>query len=368
MVLSKKILVNLLSLESKLTVSWVQASIFLPMKPSDPFRGVYFSSVLKFKYSCLLFGLHIFKRSKQLENKKNEILAKLSKTALQNSLPSVYAAKPVERRSNLSQQEFKEYVKKGVPVIFDGEASDWPCSEKWNFDYLLKEFGEEKFPVVNRQGLDDQKQSLYQDGELITIKDFIRNLRNKNSVYLRFCRIMERFPKLQEHMDQKWLAKMRQCFFGVSYQTFIGADTRKTPWHCGMTAFFFVMAEGEKKWELYPSYMYPLLNPPQSAFGYFYSREKEQTPAIEHMTPFHCHLKKGDILFIPAWMWHRVENFGDTWGVSYRFANIRGVLKAPLFTTIRLLLTQPSFFSILYNSFRSRPDEQFALTPRLYRK
>ena len=47
----------------------------------------------------------------------------------------------------------KEYVKKGVPVIFSGGAEDWECTKKWNLDYLDEKFGDVSFPIVARKGL-----------------------------------------------------------------------------------------------------------------------------------------------------------------------------------------------------------------------
>ena len=178
---------------------------------------------------------------------------------------------------------------------------------------------------------------------------------------------METFSELQMDMNLNWLKQMRQCFWGYSYQTFIGGKNKFTPWHCGATAFFFIMVDGTKDWNLYPPNLYPLMDPPNNGYGYFFSNI-DTDGSNKYVKPYRCTLEKGDILFIPAWMWHKVENKTDSWGISYRFVNIWGIITQPVFSTIRLFFTNPSFFSVMRNSLTSKPKKAFNLSPKLFGK
>lgn len=186
---------------------------------------------------------------------------------------------------------------------------------------------------------------------------------------------METHPELCEDLDQTWLEKMRRCFLGISYQTFIGPAKRKTPLHSEVTAFFYIMADGEKKWTLFSTTAFAILNPDRSGRGYNYTKididkpDLNEYPGFEYLQRYTCHLKKGDILFVPAWMWHQVENVTPSWGCSYRFTSLRGFLQFPAFVFIKLFLIKPSFLEILYYSY-FRGDvatrDKNLLTPKIY--
>jgi hypothetical protein len=187
---------------------------------------------------------------------------------------------------------------------------------------------------------------------------------------------MEENPELIKDLDKKWLKKMQQCFFGTSYQSFIGAKNRSTPLHAGMTASFFIVAEGTKNWDIFPASYYPFFNPPPSGEGYFHSDLNVHTPdttkypGVNLLHRYQCQLKKGDILYLPGWMWHNVTNTSETWGVSYRFANIRSLLHQPTLTAVRILFPKLSFIKVIYYSFFSTnlgKRSENLMTPKLYK-
>lgn len=288
----------------------------------------------------------------------------------------------VDRRENLSEEEFvKNYLNKGLPVIFSAEAKNWHCTKKWNLNFLKERYPEDEFSLVDSYGLVETNydRSMGKDRPVlvgkIKAKDFVDSLANGKKFYLRFCSIMETRPELCDDLDHTWLKKMRRCFLGVSYQTFIGPEKRKTPLHSETTAFFYIMADGEKKWTLYSPSALPLINPEPEGRGYNYTKvnidrpDPDKYPGFDLLTRYTCHLKKGDILFVPAWMWHEVESLTNAWGVSYRFTSLRGFLHYPAYFIVRMFFSKPSFFEILYYSFFkkdiSRRKENL-LTPRIF--
>lgn len=285
---------------------------------------------------------------------------------------------PVTREAKLTKKDFLEkYLKKNIPVIFNQEAIDWNCCQKWNFDFFQSAFHDEHFSIIDSTGLNesdrlDQQKEIRKD---ITGSEFIESIRRGTPLYIRFCPILETHPDLRNDLNLSWLKKMRECWLGVSYQTFIGAKGRKTPLHSETTSFFYVMVAGKKKWHLYSPAALTLLNPRPEGRGYNFTHFQSEAPDTLHypgadkLSRYVCELEKGDILFVPTWMWHEVENLSDSWGVSYRFTNLRGFLRYPSLAFIRLFLTKPSFLEILYYSFFKSDvgkRKKNPLTPKLF--
>lgn len=331
-------------------------------EPIDRFKEYSHFSFLKYRLLFLLSG--IFKKSTSIRNLKEKEVAKIRSRSPVFDNNDVF---DIQRIDNLTEEEFKKFVKAGVPVIFNRAAIDWECTKKWSFDFLIEKYGEFEVDLVNRKGLLDERTEQIKNGDVAKLKVVLSDIKEgKESYYLRFTRIMEKYTEFQNDLDLNWLKKMRQCFAGVSYQSFIGAKGKRTPWHCGATAFFFIVASGIKEWNLYPSYMYPLMNPPGDGFGYFYSNIDSDGNS-KFVKTYHCIIEPGDILFAPAWMWHKVENLEDTFGVSYRFVNIRGILREPIFSFLRTFFTNPSFFSVMKEAFSANPRKEYNITPKLFK-
>lgn len=332
--------------------------------------------------SLIFIFRHLMKDSLFWENRRKKNVYRIHQSLKDQAYSGRELA--VERRSNLAEDEFvSQYLNKGLPVIFEQEAQNWPCTKKWSLDFLKEKFPDEEFSLIDSKGLVEEEYDKTQDNPVPVLinkmkaSEFVDAVKRGEKKYLRFCPIMETHPELAKDLDQGWLKKMRRCFLGISYQSFIGPSGRRTPLHSETTAFFYVMADGEKKWTLFSPAAYPLINPEPEGRGYNYSKYKvhqpdeKKYPGLNLLTRFTCTLKKGDILFVPAWMWHEVENSTDGWGVSYRFTSLRGFLRFPTFVFIRLFLTKPSFWEILYYSFFksdiAKRDKNL-LTPKIYLK
>lgn len=340
----------------------------------------------RFRFGFVYILLHVFRNSDFLQTKRktivNEIVEKLRAKRKSEGLEKGRTIEIERVSKDFTPEQFKEYVKKEIPVIISGGAEDWPCTKKWNLDYLEEKFGEESFLIVTRKGLltdrDGRPEEFEREFvEKVKIKDFVEQAKNGGDKYMRFCPIMEEKDSLIDDFDLGWLRRMRQCLFGASYQTFIGGAGHRTPLHAGMTAFFFVMADGEKEWFAYPTAYFPILNMEPDGYGYQYTNfdidnpDLEKYPGTDLLHRYRCHLKKGDILFLPAWYWHDVRNITESWGVSYRFMNIAGIFKGSLSMAFsRFFLSRPHFLKVVFYSFFKtnlfKRDEHL-LTPRVFR-
>lgn len=333
------------------------------------------SWINRFIASSVFIMRHIFPN--------NHFLKKVNEKNVGSISSSVFQGKhfEVDRITGLSDSDFvKNYLNKGLPVIFEKEAKNWACTKKWSLDFLKSNYGSTEFSVIDSAGLVESSYDK-SNGEKepvlikkVLAKDYVDAVRAGEKTYLRFCPIMETQPELLADLNHGWLKKMRRCFLGISYQTFIGPKGRKTPLHSETTAFFYVMASGQKKWTLFSPTALALIAPEVQGRGYNFSKvninePQPEYPGFSKLTKFVCTLNQGDILFVPAWMWHEVENLTESWGVSYRFTSLRGFLRHPAYFLVRIFLTKPSFFEILYYSF-FRNDistrDKNLLTPRIF--
>jgi hypothetical protein len=135
------------------------------------------------------------------------------------------------------------------------------------------------------------------------------------------------------------------------------------------------MADGEKQWTLFSGTSSALINPPAVGRGYYFSKidlrkpDLSNYPGFDLLSRYVCTLKKGDILFVPTWMWHEVENITEGWAVAYRFASVRGFVRHPVLAFVRLFLTRPSLLGVFYNLVIVRTDSKArtsVLTPRIF--
>lgn len=308
--------------------------------------------ILRHRYwSSLLHLLKLsFPRSYWVENLRHKIL---QSWALQlHSQPKKTLV--VDRRSQLSEKEFiTSYFKKSQPVIFAGEALNWDCTQKWNFNFLEKNLKDISLNLFESPGLGDAYSSAEAESEKISASEFVQALKKGEKKYLRFGNFMDEHEELLNDVNRSWLKKMRRCFFGVCYQNFIGAAGGKTLAHSESTALFYVMIEGEKKWNLISPQYSSLLNPQVSQQGHFYTEadilnpDEKSYPGLSQVPMYECQLKKGDILFVPSWMWHQVENTTDSWGLSYSYTTLRGFIQHPSHVLARIFFVKPSFFENL---------------------
>lgn len=287
----------------------------------------------------------------------------------------------VERRENLTEKEFvDEYFKKCKPVIFEKAAADWACTKKWNLSLIKEKYPEKLYNIIQwptenpSVNIADKKDHVLRK---ISGKEFVDGVKQGKRLYLRACPILEEQPELRSDIDQGWLDKMQQCFFGVAYQSFISSGGLHAPLHCESTSAFFIVVEGRKKWTMFRSKDFALLYPESARIPYKYSSldlnniDYKKFPGIEYLDRYVCEVKKGDILYVPSWIWHFVETPIESWAISYKFSSIRNFLSNPIFVFDRLFLVDPNIFSTLYYSFfksNMGSRSKNPLIPKLYVK
>ncbi len=268
---------------------------------------------------------------------------------------------PVPRRSGLSPEEFKaEYVRTGLPVILEGFAKDWPCVGKWSLDFFADEFGDYETTLGDSEGLsghgiDDAGVSA------ITMRELVADIRRGGRTYARFDPIVEKLPELKKDIDLEALGSLRNLVsFGAAYECFLGGPGTRTLLHNALPANLFVMVQGSKRWQLFPTDYTPVIQPPASRGAYNYSHvdvsapDTERYPAFPYIDAWEAIIHEGDVLYNPPFMWHEVTNLSESIGMGYRYTHLGAALRASKTLTLtRLFGTNPPVWQPLLNLLRS---------------
>ncbi|MGH7787551.1 MAG: cupin-like domain-containing protein [Candidatus Binatia bacterium] len=285
---------------------------------------------------------------------------------------------PVERRTDLTPREFRaRYLRRGIPVILEGGAREWPCVREWSFASFRQRFGRETVKFVRRPGAPDDDGSAGAQGYCEeSFGEFLDGaLSGSGGKYLR-SPLLEKFPELRQDFDQGFLRDMPGSTMGVTYQLFIGGRGTATPLHNAITPCFFVNTCGIKRWHFIPGDYLAVLDPSPDGLPYNHSAADlgfanlDRYPGLDCIDRLEAVMQPGDILFHPSWMWHAVQNESPTIGVRYGFVYPPGMLaEAPALTFIRAFAGNPSMLKTAWYSFFNTdlPDRETLLdTPKVF--
>lgn len=254
----------------------------------------------------------------------------------------------VDRRENLSPEEFfREYMRPGRPVIFSAAAADWECVRSWTLSSLGRSHGESEVLLVDTEGLTGR--NLKTGFELLSLRELVEGIRAGNGKYLRFSPLLHKHPELRKGLNLSWFEGMRgRKTFAQTYYLFMGGKGQRTLLHNDQPCNLYVQVDGEKRWTLYDVRDSVLLYPKPANTAFVKSQvdlknpDFSRFPLLRHARPLIAELRKGDILYVPPFTWHEVENLSETIAFGYRFSSLSRALGASIcFSLLRLLSTNP---------------------------
>ncbi len=275
----------------------------------------------------------------------------------------------VERRSNLTEEEFKnEYVKKGIPVVLTGAANNWDCVKKWSPQFFKKLHGSDQVPIIDSADLG-------KDIEYISLAELIDAIeQGNNKAYFRFYNLLVQHPEHLKDFDLEWLRSFRhKRQYFESFQVFIGGEGSMTDIHNAHIANLFVQAYGKKEWVLYPNHYVPFIDPPSTENGIFrnaparvdnkafnpFNPDFEAYPYFGCLDGYRVILEPGDVLYNPPFMWHAVRNLTDSIGVGFRWVNVWHSFKAsPTYYLLDLMAYRPNYFKSI-RMVKQNANQQF---------
>jgi hypothetical protein len=264
--------------------------------------------------------------------------------------------RPVREVDFTTHEDFyRTHVPEWEPAVFRGVARKWGAVQKWNMDFFSQHYAGTTAVMGDHYGLfGDGETGAY---EISTVGTLVDRIRAGHRQCLRFSPIIDENPQLKDDLDMEWLSGFRSRFSvrGLP-QFFMAPAATYTPMHCALECNAFVQVHGQKRWVLYPAMYQQLVEPPADRRVYFHSdflpgRPSARFPLAAYAPAYEAVLNAGDVMYIPPFAWHYVENITATIAVGYRFNSLRIALRSawPL-TILRFLATKPTIFRTLYQS------------------
>ena len=205
-----------------------------------------------------------------------------------------------------------------APVVLRGAAVNWKATNTWTLEWFAANYGDHEVPT------DDCNP----DGSTVVrdLRDCIELTRQGAGGYARFSPLLITNPELTTHLDPVQMAEMcgapiRQLLF----QLFLGGAGTRTETHCAIGNNVFVQAYGEKIWRFVAPQFGGALEPMPTGRPYFASRATLHDESLDSHpdAPVHLvHLREGDVLLVPPFWWHQVDNPTESIGVAGRWHNL----------------------------------------------
>ena len=254
-----------------------------------------------------------------------------------------------------SHAEFYRTHPVSLPAVFRGLARDWPAVRTWDLEFFARNYRDTTAVQIDQQGLyGEGEESRYVVSTLGKLVDSIRAGRRE---CLRFVPIIDDNPELKRDLDMKFLTGFRSRFALREFtQFFLAPAATFTPVHCAHESNAFVQVHGRKRWLLWPARYQQLIEPVSDRRPYFHADYVPGRAGLGAYAPaFEVALEPGDVLYVPPFVWHYVENVTTTIAAAYRFFSIRhGLRSSRAMMVMKLLATRPSLLHGLVCPRRSR--------------
>lgn len=227
---------------------------------------------------------------------------------------SLGGAPALERRQGMTLEQFeKEYRAPGRPVVLEGYAADWPSVRDWSFDSLAQRCGH--IPVV----ISAYTSSAARDatfGEFVTLlKEAPPN--GAPPIYLQEWYYKTSCPELADDMPELDIAHydFRRDLYGAAastnHQLWLGQAGGITRLHQDAYSVdvMHVQIVGEKLWYI----MGPAA---ELRFGQRGEPDLETLCKSPDTQLMRFVLSPGDVLYLPAWWYHRIVLLTDSIGLG----------------------------------------------------
>ncbi|XP_058087090.1 lysine-specific demethylase JMJ21 isoform X2 [Magnolia sinica] len=249
------------------------------------------------------------------------------------TLDSFFIDKGVlERKKDLSLEEFRREYDVRKPVLLTDLAETWPARSTWTTDQLLQNYGDTAFKISQRSS------------KKITMRftDYVAYMKlqhDEDPLYIFDDKFGEVAPGLLKDYSVPHL--FREDFFDVLERDqrpafrwlIIGPERSGASWHVdpALTSAWNTLLSGRKRWALYPPGRVPLgvtvhvneedgdvnVEAPSSLQWWL-----DIYPLLaDEDKPIECTQLPGETIYVPSGWWHCVLNLETTIAVTQNFVN-----------------------------------------------
>lgn len=242
------------------------------------------------------------------------------------------------------------------PLVFRGVAKDWPSVKNWSKDFFRDQYGNVPVTIIDNPGLIEKDKD--NEFKQTNFAEYFKDVEKDKSKYLRFSRVLDNNPVLLKDLDMDWLRQFKSRFsMGDQTFLFIGEGDTKTPMHGAISHTAFVQIKGKKRWVICAPNERFFLDPVAARALYFYTNADinnpidPEYPLLPYVRKYDVIMDEGDVLWLPSFTWHHVENVTSTIGVAFKYQNLFETMKmTKVMLVLNFLATKPSIFrSVIYN-------------------
>lgn len=321
----------------------------------------------KLQFKIILLARYLLKNQFLLHGWYRRVHNQILKRVKAQNLDQAQVRLPIETVTPgaITPREFYDrYVRKSIPVIIKGGASDSFAVKNWTPEYFAEKYGEFPANIINQNTAEHFVGSF---ADVVASRGTDRKLYIHNSANI-FSFNPELFDELgcldyREHMGKRTVFVGGQLFLGVHPST--GTEA-----HSASNTNLFFQIYGKKKWTfVHPDYlwlMYPMLNRYFLFCASFVQKNQSQeyldqyAPLQRYCPRYEATLEPGDVLLNPPWQWHMIDNVTDaSIGVATRWAPMPGPRKPVRTNTFFdfFQLLSPAIWRLRFHGMINNPNE-----------
>ncbi len=239
--------------------------------------------------------------------------------------------KPIEKRSNLSREEFIEnYLKPKRPVVFTDLAKDWPALNKWTFQWLRENHGDLEVPLYDNNV--HSSKSYYQAARTMRFGDYL-SLIEKGPSDLRIF-LFDIFKKAPELKQDIIFPTIMDGFLKSYKFMFFGGQDSVVRLHYDMDCshVFLTQFQTRKQVILFaPEDSEKIYHHPYTVQSHIdpLNPDYDKFPALKNVTGYEATIGHGETIFMPSLWWHYIKYVDGGYSVALRandsiFTQVRG--------------------------------------------
>lgn len=231
----------------------------------------------------------------------------------------------------------REYIERCRPVVLKGAALGWPAAREWSFAWFRR-FAPDAELYIAEESFERSREGLSYEIELRphTMSSFVDAVEAGERVYLKFLPLFKRYPRLLEALDLaafgRWSGNAGR--HPIDNELYMGGGGTVTHLHMERSDIFHACLVGRKRWRLHPpsmsTFLYPV--PARTLFVAsevdFLRPDPDVHPWYRWADGWETVLEPGDVLYLPAWCWHAVENLEPVISANYMWYDRRRAARA----------------------------------------